>query len=934
SNSCSQTVTVMDHSGPLVVTQPQDQAVLLGRTATLSVEISSCPPVGYQWYFNATTMLMGETNSSLVLTNINSSQAGTYDAVVTNTYGSVTSSVANVTIQVPALIVGNPVDQIATNGDDVHWRVLAKGSAPLFYQWYFNLTNVLAEQTNSTLDLTNVSPADAGVYQVIVTNIFGSATSAPAVLTIVSPPILLSGPSDLVVTNGDTVQWTTMAQGTAPLTYRWFFNSTILGLETNATLVMSNVVPAQAGVYQVVVANDYGSVTSAPANLQIVFVPQITCSPNVTVPLGSPWDFTPPSFADTNLLVQVLDTTTNSVCGNSFSATRRWLISDTNSFQATCSQTVMVLDPAAPSMSCPTDKTVLAGTSWSFDLPSARESGATEALVYDNLTNALGQSFDPGAVEVGNQIALGGINRYPSHFTIEYWGTNATQSTFSGSVTARVRFYLNDGQTSSVSLELPGTLFYDSGPMPINAADRGTIDLKEFQLSAAKPLAGALPASFTWTVQFQGLGTGDAAGLNLYGPPVLGDAAAGYWAFQTNGWVAQGAVGQGFGSQLAALSSGVNLSVLNTTTNSQCLETYTVTRSWQALDSCSNAAVCSQTVTVVNPVPPLITSQPHDQQTGLGQTVQLAVGVSSCPPIGYQWYFNGATAVAGATNATLTLTNITIDLAGMYQAVITNLYGSVTSAPALVSVSGAPIIQRQPLDALVAQGGTAVFTVSAEGSPEPAYQWLFDDTNVLTGETSATLTLTNIQPVQAGYYSVVVSNSAGKVTSARANLAIIGAPTITAQPQGITNIQGQPVTFSVAAAGNAPLSYQWMAGCSRPISGATSSSLKLKSVGPLDSGTYCVTVSNALGVVSSQPAVLRVLVQPKLVALTENHTGASLSFSTVANLFYSVYFSDTLPATNWTLLPNMFRQLGTGAPMAVQDAAAHGAARFYQIRVE
>jgi hypothetical protein len=718
------------------------------------------------------------------------------------------------------------------------------------------------------------------------------------------------------------------------LTYQWFFNSTILGLETNASLVISNVVAAEAGIYQVVVANAYGSVTSAPAELKVSVLPQIACSADATVTLGDPWDFTTPNYTDTNLLVQVLDTVTNAVCGNSFAAIRRWLITDTNGYEVTCTQTVLVRDPALPLMTCPAPKTVLSGANWGFDLPGARESGATEAIVYDNWTNALDQSFDPGPVEVGNQIVLDGTNRYPGSFTIEYWGTNATQATFSGSVTARVRFYQNNGLTSSVSLEQPGTLFYDSGPLALEATNRGVIELQEFQLSAAVPLDSALPSSFTWTVQFEGQGTDDAAGLNLYGPPVVGQAAAGYWAFQTNAWSAQGQAGQNFGSQLTALNSGVNLSVLSTTTNVQCLQTYAITRNWQALDSCSNAAVCSQTVTVINPVAPLIVSQPQDQAAGLGQSVQLTVGVSSCPPLSYQWFFSDTNALAGGTNATLVLTNLTIDRAGNYTVVITNLYGSVTSAPALLSISGAPIILTQPLDVLVALDGTGSFTVAAEASPDPEYQWLFNDTNVLSDETNATLTVMNVQPNQAGFYSVIVSNSAGTVTSARANLTLIGAPVITVQPQGVTNLQGQAVNFSVAASGDGTLSYQWMANCSRPISGATTSSLRLKSVGPLDSGTYCVTVSNALGVASSQPAVLRVLVQPKLVSLQQNQAGAALSFSTVSGLLYSVYFSDTLPATNWTLLPNMFQQLGTGAPMIVPDPGPHGHARFYQIRVE
>jgi hypothetical protein len=312
----------------------------------------------------------------------------------------------------------------------------------------------------------------------------------------------------------------------------------------------------------------------------------------------------------------------------------------------------------------------------------------------------------------------------------------------------------------------------------------------------------------------------------------------------------------------------------------------------------------------------------------------MSVAVSSCPPLSYQWYFDLTNALPSGTNANLLLTNLTIDQAGSYQVVINNNYSSVTSAPALLAISGAPVILTQPLDALVAEGGTTLFSVSAEGFPNPQYQWYFNDTNALSGETGASLALSNVQPAQAGVYSVIVSNSAGTVSSARAHLTIVGSPLITTQPQGITNFQGQSVTFTVVATGSAPLSYQWMANCSRPISGATSPTLRLKSVGPLDTGTYCLIVSNALGVIVSQPAVLRVLVQPKLVSLDNTQGGASITFSTITNLVYSVYFSDTLPGTNWTLLPNLFKQTGTGSPMTVQDPTAPTSHRFYRLLVE
>src|SRR5262249_17424118 len=151
---------------------------------------------------------------------------------------------------------------------------------------------------------------------------------------------------------------------------------------------------------------------------------------------------------------------------------------DTNNYQVTCSQTVHVQGTTVPLISCPPDKTNVYGTSWSFDFPTAKDAGTSETLVYDNLTNNLGLILDPGLAEVGNQVSLAGDGRFPSRFILGYWGTNANQQSFAGSVTARVRFYNNDGPPLSTGQSTPGTVLYDSGPIPINATNNGAIVLQ------------------------------------------------------------------------------------------------------------------------------------------------------------------------------------------------------------------------------------------------------------------------------------------------------------------------------------------------------------------------------------------------------------------------------------------------------------------------
>ena len=76
----------------------------------------------------------------------------------------------------------NPVSQTALPGDNITFKVVAGGTAPLRYQWWFNATNRLTAATNSTLTLTNIQLAEVGFYSLVVTNTLGSITSNPALL--------------------------------------------------------------------------------------------------------------------------------------------------------------------------------------------------------------------------------------------------------------------------------------------------------------------------------------------------------------------------------------------------------------------------------------------------------------------------------------------------------------------------------------------------------------------------------------------------------------------------------------------------------------------------------------------------------------------------------------------------------------------------------
>jgi hypothetical protein len=72
------------------------------------------------------------------------------------------------------------------------------------------------------------------------------------------------------------------------------------------------------------------------------------------------------------------------------------------------------------------------------------------------------------------------------------------------------------------------------------------------------------------------------------------------------------------------------------------------------------------------------------------------------------------------------------------------------------------------------------------------------------------MVLNNVQPANAGDYSVAVTNVAGAATSAVATLTVLLPPMISTQPLSVTNVAGASASFSVIANGSLPLSYQWL----------------------------------------------------------------------------------------------------------------------------
>ncbi|MEI7938830.1 MAG: immunoglobulin domain-containing protein, partial [Verrucomicrobiota bacterium] len=178
--SMTSAVAVLTVRDPFISSQPASQITNAGNSVSFSVAAVGTGPLNYQWRKEGGP-LAGATALSLILTNLQLADIGNYDIVVTNVFGNVTSAVAVLTVRDPFITV-QPASQLKNPGDSASFNVTAAGTAPLSYQWRKE-GGPLAGATASSLILTNLQLADAGNYDVVVSHVFGSVTSAVAELS-------------------------------------------------------------------------------------------------------------------------------------------------------------------------------------------------------------------------------------------------------------------------------------------------------------------------------------------------------------------------------------------------------------------------------------------------------------------------------------------------------------------------------------------------------------------------------------------------------------------------------------------------------------------------------------------------------------------------------------------------------------------------------
>jgi alpha-tubulin suppressor-like RCC1 family protein len=678
-------------------------------------------------------------------------------------------------------------------GGRVSFCAAVSGAAPLYYQWRMNGTN-LPGATNAMLVLDSLSLRMAGDYSLVASNAFGVLTSPVATLSV--PPLQITSPPQTVNTYlGNSVQFGVAAAGTGPFSYQWLFNGGDLPGETNRSLALNQVHLDQTGSYSARVSNAYGVATSPLSRLDVGLV--------------AAWGDN--TCGQTNLCGDLGDAKAISASGYTSAALK-------------ADGTVRVWGTANPALTnVPAEvldaKAIAAGWNYLLALLDNSRVVAWGAPYYPQITNVpagLGNVVSIAAsvshalvLRADGIIITWGDNYYGQLYTpsglsdvvavacgegyslalqadgrVVAWGANsAGQSTVPDWLTNAVA--IASGASHSLALRDDGTVvgwgYNGSGQTNVPPGLSNVVSIAAgFQHSLAVRADGTM---ITW-----GDNTGGQTNVPLVVSNVVG-AAGGYehsLALLGNGRpsirsaLRDRSVLGGRRVYFAAEASGglplhyqwrlngtnlpgaTNIVLLLTNVLSEQGGQYSVTvgNAWGDVTS------APATLSVI---PFLIVNQPASSTEYAGGSTTFNVDLDGTGPFDYQWQFFG-TNLPGATDASLTLTNLQLDQTGPYSVLVSNPWGPVASAAGELTVSPF-LLTGQPQPRTLTAGGTATFSVSVSGAGTIHYQWRLNG-NDLPGATNASLFLGNVQWDQAGAYSVTVTNDYGSATSQAATLRV------------------------------------------------------------------------------------------------------------------------------------------------------------------
>lgn len=309
------------------------------------------------------------------------------------------------------------------------------------------------------------------------------------------------------------------------------------------------------------------------------------------------------------------------------------------------------------------------------------------------------------------------------------------------------------------------------------------------------------------------------------------------------------------------------------------------------------------------------TSQPSTINQCAGTTASLSVTTNTAAT--YQWYKNGSAIDAGGTS-TLSFTIPYSDNGAAFYCVATDNCGSVTSNTITATVIESPTITSQPVSQTICEGNALNLSITTTGTVS-GYQWKRNGTNI-NGATSTSFNIPMAAISDAGVYTIDVTHATcGTTSSNNATITINPQTAITTQPVSQTLCSGDALALSVAATGS-NLSYQWQKDGSNLV-GATGSTIVFPSSSIADAGTYSCVVTGTCYTVTSNGALVSILLAPSIIEQTNSSAvcaGTTLNLSVTAagyGVTYQWYHDDVVIAGATSSILEVLNSTTTDAGM-------------------
>jgi hypothetical protein len=232
---------------PAVSISPATATVNAGETAVFTASKPS-PWMSVQWFHDG--VVIPDANSdSLVITNVQASDAGSYSAGLGAGFLTPPMDIYLKASRLIGPIALQTTQQfIATRpGSNVTFQVAVTGALPIHFQWRRG-QQLIPDATNATLNLTNVQLVDDGEYNVIASNSFGAVETLQGALLILIRPVITVHPASPSVAAGGSVTLSVSATGNPfPLSFRWRSNNVVVATftlyDTNCFFTLTNVQP-------------------------------------------------------------------------------------------------------------------------------------------------------------------------------------------------------------------------------------------------------------------------------------------------------------------------------------------------------------------------------------------------------------------------------------------------------------------------------------------------------------------------------------------------------------------------------------------------------------------------------------------------------------------------------------------------------------------